>query len=215
MTEKNYNPKQKESKAMKKQKVVEKISVADAPKEKVEVKEEKANKEGEEKVEKETANGQQKEEKKETKKKQERIKKEEAVVDVKSVPVSTLHAVAVCKFISGKKITKALEDLNDVLIHRKAVPMKGEIAHKPGKGMSSGKYPKKATEYIIRVIKSLQANSNYNGIEEPVIVLAIANKASRPFGKFGRVHKKRTHIKLVAKEQVKKIKVKKNKNTKK
>ena len=195
MTEKNYNPEQKMVKTIDKQKIVEKVNVADAPKEKTE-----ENKEAKEE-----------QPKKRTKKKQERIKKEEAVVDVKSVPISTLHSIAICKFIRGKKISRALEDLNEVLSHRKAVPMKGEVPHKPGKGMSSGKYPKNASEYFIKLIKNLQANSNYNGIEEPVIVFAIANKASEPFGKAGRVRHKRTHIKLVARERLKLNKSKENK----
>ena len=185
MTEKNYNPGQKENKAIRKQKMTDKTNMVDTPKEKKEVEEE------EKAEEKETKKG---------KNKVERVKKEEAVVNAKNLPISTKFSVSICKFIKGKKIERAIADLEDVLTKRKAVPMKGEYAHKKGKGMSGGKYPKNATEQFIRLVKSLQANSNYNGIENPIIVEAVANKASQPFGRFGRVRRKRTHVTLKAKE---------------
>ena len=192
MSEKNYNPNQKENKAMGKQKLVEKTKIASAPKEKTETEEEGSK--TEEKVE-------EKETKKE-KKKPEKVKKEEAVVNVKSLPISTKFSVGICNFIRGKKIEKALADLEDVLTQKRAVPMKGEYAHKKGKRMSSGKYPKNATEHFIKIVKSLKANSNYNGIEEPIIVEAVANKASQPYGRFGRIRRKRTHVTLKAREKI-------------
>ena len=117
------------------------------------------------------------------------------------MPISTLFSIAICNFIRGKTIEKALADLDDVLTKKKAVPIKGEYAHKRGKGMSSGKYPKNASEQFIILLKSLRANSNYNSVENPIIIEAIANKASEPYGKFGRVRKKRTHVKLIAREK--------------
>jgi large subunit ribosomal protein L22 len=200
MTEKNYNPEQKKSKAMQKQKKSAKI-IANAP-----IKDKTENKkiENTEEPKKQESSEQEKKEEikpeiKETKKKPEKIKRDEAKVDVKSVPISTLHAIAICKFIIKKKIEKAISDLEDVLKHRKAIPMKGEVPHKKGDIMS-GKYPKKAVEYFIKIVKNLKANSNYNGIENPIIIKAMANKASQPYGRFGRVRRKRTHIQLIARE---------------
>ena len=86
--------------------------------------------------------------------------------------------------------------MEQVFSLKKAVPMKGEIPHRKGKGMMSGRYPKKATEHFIKLLKALSANANTNGLENLVIVEAVANMASRPFGKFGRVRKKRTHVKI-------------------
>ena len=129
-------------------------------------------------------------------------KKTEAIINGRSLPISTKKSVAICKFIAGKKLYKAIYDLEQVLTHKKVVPMKGEIPHQKGKGISSGGYPKKAAEYFIKLLKSLQANANVNGLEEPVIVEAIANLASRPFGKFGRVRKKRTHVQIKVKDKL-------------
>ncbi|MCK4647714.1 hypothetical protein KAT24_02180 [Candidatus Pacearchaeota archaeon] len=146
--------------------------------------------------------GNKKEDEKKSKEKQlaEKPKKTEAVINGKSLPTSTKKSSAVCKFIQGKRIQKAISDLEQVLVHKKVVPMKGEIPHKKGKRISSGGYPKKTVEYFIKLLKSLQTNANVNGLDEPVIVEAIANMASRPYGKFGRVRRKRTHVKIKVRE---------------
>ena len=127
-------------------------------------------------------------------------KRTEAVVNSHSLPISTKHSVAVCKFIKNKKIETAIADLQQVIVKKKAVPMKGEIPHRKGRIMS-GRFPKKAAERFIKVLKTLAANANVNGLNNPVISEAIANLAQRPRGKAGRVKRKRTHVKIVAREK--------------
>ena len=131
---------------------------------------------------------------------QEKKKKTEAIVMAQNIPISTKHSAAICRFIKNKKIDSAISDLEAVLKFKKVVPMRGEIPHRHGKGMMSGRFPKKASENFIKLLKSLKANSNYNGLENPIIIGAVANIGERPFGRFGAVRKKRTHIKIVAKE---------------
>lgn len=172
--------------------------IAETPKEKTsekkEVENKKQNSEKNTKVEA----------KKDSKKQDSKFVKDEAFVNSKSVPVSTKKAIAICKFIKFKSIENAMKDLEEVIAGRKSVPTRGEIPHKkgPGKiGSGSGIYPKKASVYFIKILKSLKANANVNGIENPVIVEAVANKAMRPRGQFGRVQRKRTHVTLKAKEK--------------
>ncbi|MCK5043661.1 hypothetical protein KAR52_01500 [Candidatus Pacearchaeota archaeon] len=138
-----------------------------------------------------------------------KVIKTEAVINSRNLPISTKYSVAICKFIKKKKINDAISDLEQVLVHKKSVPMKGEIPHRKGKGMMSGRYPEKPTKQFIELLKSLLKNSNANGLIDPVIVEAIANIGSRPFGKFGRVRKKRTNLTIKAKN------AKLNKNIKK
>lgn len=219
MTEKNYNPNQKESKAMKKQpmqvdkKILEKPKVEDKEEEKIEEKKENTNetptKEKEET--KKTEDKKTKDEKKEIKKSVKKIKKEEVYVNAKSVPVSTKYAMSICKFIKGKRIGDAIRDLEQVMLLKKAVPMKGEYSHRKGKGMSGGAFPQRAAGYFIVLLKSLAGNANNHEINEPIIVEARANWAPAPRGRFGRVKRKRTHITLRAIEM--KIKDKKNKKS--
>lgn len=137
-----------------------------------------------------------------------KTKKTEAIVNGRNLQISTKYSSAICKFIKGKKIENAITDLEQVLTNKKSVPMKGEIPHRKGKGMMSGRYPKKASEHFIKLLKSLQANATANELDNPVIVEAIANSGSRPYGRFGRIRRKRTYVKIKAKE---KRLVKKNK----
>jgi len=215
MTEKSYNPKQKEKKAMKKQETVQtpkkqlikEVPKKDTKKEDVKMPEEKKTVETSKPEEKKTKD------KKTEKPKPEvvKVKKTEAVVNGQSVPISTKYAVEICRFIKNKPIDVAINYLEEVLAYKKAIPMRGEYAHKKGKKMSSGKYPKNATEHFIKLLRSLASNSIANGVDEPIIVEAMANTASRPMGKFGRWQRKRTHIKIVAKKKKSKKKKKENK----
>lgn len=159
------------------------------------------NKEPEQKSATDASDKKKPEKKKEVPKKP---KKTEAVVNVRSLPISFIHSKFICKFIKGKKIEKAIADLEDVVAKKRAVAMKGEYAHRKGEGVMAGRYPKKASENFIKILKSLQANSNVNGLDEPVIVEAVANIAQRPYGRFGRTRKKRTHVSIKVKEKGKK-----------
>ncbi|MFH1311252.1 MAG: uL22 family ribosomal protein [Nanoarchaeota archaeon] len=147
---------------------------------------------------------QEKKEEKTAKKEQEKPKKTEAIINAYNIPVSTKYSIAICKFIKNKKISDAIVDLEQVIKLRKAVPMKGEIPHRKGKRMMSGRFPKLASENFIKILKSLSANAVYNNLEDPIIAEAIANMGVRPYGKFGQVRKKRTHIRLIAKSKNKK-----------
>jgi ribosomal protein L22 len=135
------------------------------------------------------------------KKPAEKIKKDEAVVNGISLPISTKDSVAICRFIKGKTIEKAIADLEEVLKFKKAIPMKGEIPHRKGKGMMAGRYPVKPVKYFIIMLKNLRANAIVNGMEEGTITEAIPNRASRPYGRFGSVKRKRTHVKIKLKER--------------
>jgi len=142
------------------------------------------------------------------KKEKNKKKKEEAIVKARDIPISTKKSAAVCRFIVGKQIGKAIIDLEQVALFKKAIPMKGEIPHRKGK-IKSGAYPQKVVKNFVILLKSLSANSA--DIENPIIVEAIANMGSRPFGRFGRFRKKRTHIliRAVEKKKIKKKIIKK------
>ncbi|MDD5699679.1 MAG: uL22 family ribosomal protein [Candidatus Nanoarchaeia archaeon] len=130
--------------------------------------------------------------------------KTEAVVNSFNAHLSAKTSGAVCRFIVGKTIDQAVSDLNEVARGKKVVPMRGEIPHKKGKGIMAGRYPKNAAEHFITLLKTLSGNAQVNNLEEPVIVEAFANIGQRPYGRFGAVRRKRSHIKIIAKNKVKK-----------
>ncbi len=213
MTEKDYNPEQRNKKAMEKPKAV-KPEVAKTSERKIASPKGEGDKGIDNKenaaVSKIDGKEVKTDDKKPEKKKQpvvQKVKKDEAVVKGISLSLSTKTSVAVCRFIKGKKISDAIADLEQVVVKKKAVPMKGEIPHRKGKIMS-GRFPKNASESFIHLLKNLQANANVNGLEEPIVAEAMANIASQPYGKFGRVRRKRTHVLIKAKEKVNKKKSK-------
>ncbi len=141
----------------------------------------------------------QKEEVKKEKVKTKKVKMTETSVRIEDASLSTKVSIAICKFIVGKKIENAIKDLEDVTKLKKAVPMKGEYAHREGK-MMSGAYPVRASKEFIILLKSLKANANNHDLENPVISVAYANKGSKVYASGGRI-KKRTHVTIIAKEK--------------
>ncbi|HOW36814.1 MAG TPA: uL22 family ribosomal protein [Candidatus Pacearchaeota archaeon] len=139
------------------------------------------------------------------------VKKTNAVAHSYNAHLSTKTSAAVCRFIRGKSIDVAIKELEDVLAKKRALPMKGEIAHQKGKGMMSGRFPKEASKHFIYLLKSLNVSATANGLENPIISEAVANIGARPYGRFGRFRRKRTHIELVAQDKTN-IKSNKKKN---
>jgi len=180
------------------------------PKQEEEMKEEKP--EEKEVVETEKEEKEEKQKKKSGKEKKEIKPKEKAIVRGVSLRLSFKHCVAICKIIKNKKPEKAIEMLKEVVLGKRPVPMPQlEVAHQKGKGIAGAKFPGKASGEIIKLIEQLKANSIVNQIENPIIVIAKADKASRPFKKGGR-KAKRCHVLL---EAVAKSKLVKNKGGKK
>jgi len=156
------------------------------------------------KVEKKTeSNVESKSEKKTSPKKNEKpkVKKFETVAYGRSLPISKKHGMYICSFIKNKEIDKALSELALVIDFKKAVPFKGEIPHRKGKGMMSGRYPVKAAKLFINLLKALRGNVLVNGmeLEKTRITIASTSWASRPMRTGGRLAK-RTNVLLKAKE---------------
>ncbi|MBU0957440.1 MAG: hypothetical protein KKF56_01380 [Nanoarchaeota archaeon] len=127
-------------------------------------------------------------------------KKDKGEVNVHAQHISTKHAIAICKFILKKQPFLAVNQLEEVVKMKRAIPMRGEIPHR--KGMMSGRYPINAAKIFIKLIKQLQANAEVNGLEEPIIISkAMPNVAARPMRRFGSRRFKRTNIQLVAIEK--------------
>ncbi len=128
------------------------------------------------------------------------VKKEKAEAYGADLPISTKHSIAICDFIRYKNPEKAIADLEEVVKLKKAISMKGEIPHR--KGMMSGRYPVNAAKVFIKLVKQLIGNSNVNGLENPYISLAKADRADRPHRRFGSMRFKRTNVLLEAREKI-------------
>lgn len=130
-----------------------------------------------------------------------KIKKENAVTLGRNLHISKKHGMYICNFVKGKKIDNAMSDLELVLKFKKAVPFKGEIPHRKGKGMMSGRYPIKAVKIFVNLLKTLKGNSVVNGLDfdKTIIYSASSSWGARPLRR-GSVRGKRTNIILEARE---------------
>ena len=134
-----------------------------------------------------------------------KIVKTEAVVNARSLPISTKYAIAICNMIRNKNLDYALERLELAEKMKIPVPMRGEIPHK--KGIMSGRYPVKALGHFIKVLKSLKSNALVNELElEKYKLFCKANVASRPYRRFGKGKFKRTHVTVKLIRPTKKVK---------
>jgi ribosomal protein L22 len=125
-----------------------------------------------------------------------------ATVKGKDLHVSTKQCMAICKFIKGKNIKQATELLENVIKFKIVVPSRGEIPHKKG---ISGRYPIKASEMFIKLLKSLASNCMQKSMNPDMVKLSgHADLASRSH-KSGRMRGrrfKRTHVLIVAEEKI-------------
>lgn len=145
---------------------------------------------------------------KKAEKKTESLKKTEASVNGKDLSIGKKHAAALCDFIRGRDIDVAIRELEEVAAMRKPIPMKGEIPHRHGMSQASGsgRYPVKGAKIYIGLLKSLKSNALVNELElEKFKIFAMANKAARPYKRFGQGRMKRSHvvIKLIPRKKKK------------
>jgi len=137
-------------------------------------------------------------EKKEVKKSVQKVKKDMVCVNATGLALSEKTSGAICRMIKYKPVDVAISDLEQVAKLKKVVPMRGEIPHRKGRGIMAGRFPQKHAKAFIVLLKSLKGNADNHDVDEPVIVEAYANKGFKPYGRFGRVQKKRSHITLKA-----------------
>ncbi|HIP24929.1 MAG TPA: 50S ribosomal protein L22 [Archaeoglobus profundus] len=127
------------------------------------------------------------------------------------MPISFKHAVEICRELRGKKLEEAKKILEDVIALGKPIPFKRykkKVAHKSGlHKWYAGRYPQKAARYILKVLKNLEANAIYKGLDvsKLVIVHAQAKKGRiikrympRAFGRATPKFKVLTTVEFVA-----------------
>lgn len=137
-------------------------------------------------------------EKKESKQVSKEIKIQ-AMAQGVSIHASKKHCMYIGSFIKGKTVDSAIADLEQVMKLKKVVPFKGEIPHRKGKGMMSGRYPVAASEIFISMLKGLKGNilANNMDLDKTRIFSVVSNWASRPRRSSGKA--KRSNVVIIAK----------------
>ncbi|MFA5772629.1 MAG: 50S ribosomal protein L22 [Thermoplasmata archaeon] len=113
--------------------------------------------------------------------------------------ISPKHSVEVCRAIRGMSLKLAKSYLEEVKDLKRAVPFltyKWEIGHRRGPGFGkgsgycTGRYPRKAAEYILKILEDVENNAEYKGldIENLKIVHIAAQRGTILEGRTGRAH---------------------------
>lgn len=137
----------------------------------------------------------------------------QASLNVKGIPISTLDAVNIARFIRGKDLKKIKASL--VMIRDMKAPLphlkyRTSNAHKSG--MMSGSYPVKAVGEIIKLLDSVEANARNRGMVSPFVITHVkADNGGLVWhhGRQRRQRKKNTNFEIIIKEQNKKQEAKK------
>lgn len=122
----------------------------------------------------------------------------------KDLAVSTKSAIMLANFVRGKTVQRARRDLQDVLKYSQAVPFTrftDGAGHKPG--MGPGKYPQKASQFLLTLVNSVAANAQDRGLGDDLTIVhccvhqgARSPKGSRHRGRLN----KSTHIEIAVME---------------
>ncbi len=127
-----------------------------------------------------------------------------------ALPVSFKQSVEVCRFIKNRRYKDAIRLLEGVKEMKTPVPYRtfnrGGTGHR--KGMGPGRYPQKASTYIIKLLKSAYANASQKGLdtENLVVKSAVAKQGPKTFhyGRKRGIKAKRTHVEVVVESAKKK-----------
>ena len=124
-----------------------------------------------------------------------------------ALPVSFKQSVEICRFIKNKNVNDAKKILQEVIAGKSAVPFRRynwDLGHK--KKIGPGRYPEKASKYLMKLIESVEANAQFKGLNTSNLVIAhlSAHKSSKSyhFGRKSRRKMKRTNIEIVVSEKV-------------
>ncbi len=126
--------------------------------------------------------------------------------------ISPKDAVEICRVIKGMKLENAKQFLQKVQKKKVPVPYrthKKKLAHKRGIP-GAGAYPVKAAKELLKVLKNVEENAKYKGldVERLRIVHASAYKGiivpgimPRAFGRATPANKPLTNVEIIVKEE--------------
>jgi len=125
--------------------------------------------------------------------------------------MSFKHSVTVCERIRNMELSKAINLLESVISRERAIPFKRfrrGVGHRRGDGKETiAKYPKKASSEILKVLRNVEANADYKGLDTEKLKLTHieAHKGARrrrikPKGRWKLWRTELVHIQAIARE---------------
>src|SRR3989344_1706060 len=96
----------------------------------------------------------------------------DAIIKGNNLGISRKASIEICSFIRNKTTENAKKILEKVIQKKEAVPFKrftGNIAHKRG-NIAAGRYPIKASQAILNLIKGVEANARHKGMSSNLVI---------------------------------------------
>ncbi len=129
------------------------------------------------------------------------------------LPISPKHAIEIASFLKGKRVAEAITYLEDVTAGKRAIPFRRfrrDISHQRClTGYVNGCYPRKASEAYLRLLRSIQKNAEYAGVdpESIEVIHASANRGRgmdaffpRAMGRATPKRRETTNLEIITRE---------------
>lgn len=121
-----------------------------------------------------------------------------------NLKISLKKGVELARELRRKKVDKAVEYLEKVIIQKQVVPFRkyrAEMAHKKGKGVDTGGYPVNVAVEFLKVLKSAISNAKDKSIDErnlKVISFSVRKGISRySYGRYSGRKMKSTNCEAI------------------
>jgi large subunit ribosomal protein L22 len=126
-----------------------------------------------------------------------------------ALSISTKHAIEICSLLRHKPVSRAKDILRKAAEKKQAIPFtrfNHNVGHK--KGIGPGRYAVKASQEILGLLESVEANAQFKGLNTSELVIdhICAQKAGKSIrhGRQRGITAKRTHVEIMVKETAKK-----------
>jgi len=136
-----------------------------------------------------------------------------AIASGRDLRIKPKSAREICHYLKGMRLTDAKQALQDVMDLKKPIPYLRynlKMPHRKGtQGFSSGRFPQKAAEEIMKVLDSVQANAEFKGlyVDNLKIIHISASRGRvirqfipRAFGRASPYNKHLTHVEVAVEE---------------
>jgi large subunit ribosomal protein L22 len=136
-----------------------------------------------------------------------------AIASARDLRIKPKVAREICNSIKGMKLEDAKIYLEDVLDKKRPIPYmrhRKKVPHRKGlNGYDAGRYPEKATEEILKLLNSVEANAEFKGLyADRLRIIHIAAQRGRvikkyiprAFGRASPYYKHLTHVEIAVEE---------------
>ncbi|HLC71237.1 MAG TPA: 50S ribosomal protein L22 [Candidatus Nanoarchaeia archaeon] len=127
-----------------------------------------------------------------------------AHASMRNLPISWKHGIEISNTLRYRSTAYAKKFLEDVVALRRPVSFTRftlDVGHKPG--MASGRYPQKAAQEFLKLIKSVEANAQVKGLNTASLKITklITNRAPKAPSAGRKKHDgKQTHLEIEVQE---------------